>query len=151
MATIILSSREKIKSLVRGILLNRELFPAILITVVGIISFGLGRLSVSPLAAVPQGRLVSSVASSVPASLTETDGEQGSNAAKISSGVAKQVAAVKAQSGEKKYVASKNGTKYHLPWCSGASHIAEGNKIWFASKEEAKAAGYTPAGNCKGI
>jgi len=49
------------------------------------------------------------------------------------------------------YVASKNGTKYHFPWCSGAKRIKESNKIWFSSKEEAVKAGYTPAGNCKGL
>jgi hypothetical protein len=49
------------------------------------------------------------------------------------------------------YVASKSGEKYHLPWCSGAKSIKEENKIWFKTKEEAEAAGYTPAANCKGI
>lgn len=49
------------------------------------------------------------------------------------------------------YVGSKNGTKYHLPWCSGAQRIKEENKIWFTSKEEAEQKGYTPAANCKGI
>lgn len=52
---------------------------------------------------------------------------------------------------EKLFVASKNGTKYHFPWCSGASTIKEENKIWFSSKEEAEKAGYQPAGNCKGL
>jgi hypothetical protein len=49
------------------------------------------------------------------------------------------------------YVASKNGTKYHLLWCPGAGQIKEENKIYFASKEEAEASGYAPATNCKGI
>lgn len=49
------------------------------------------------------------------------------------------------------YVASKNGTKYHLPTCSGAKRIKEENKIWFDSKQEAEKAGYEPAKNCKGI
>ena len=49
------------------------------------------------------------------------------------------------------YVASKKGTKYHLPWCPGAKQMKEENKIWFASKAEAEQAGYTPASNCKGI
>ncbi len=49
------------------------------------------------------------------------------------------------------YVGSKKGTKYHLPWCPGAKTMNEANKIWFESKEAAEAAGYTPAGNCKGI
>jgi hypothetical protein len=49
------------------------------------------------------------------------------------------------------YVASKSGTKYHLPWCAGAQQIKEENKVYFSSKEEAENAGYTPASNCKGI
>lgn len=49
------------------------------------------------------------------------------------------------------YVASKTGTKYHLPTCAGAKQINEENKLWFSTKEEAEAAGYTPATNCKGI
>ena len=48
-------------------------------------------------------------------------------------------------------VASVNGAKYHLPWCSGATRIKEKNKIWFADEKEARAAGYTPAENCKGL
>ncbi len=48
-------------------------------------------------------------------------------------------------------VVSKNGTKYHYPWCSGAQSINEENKIWFSSEHEAREAGYTPASNCKGL
>ncbi len=48
-------------------------------------------------------------------------------------------------------VASKNGAKYHLPWCSGAARIAEENRVWFASAAEARRAGYEPAANCPGI
>jgi len=48
-------------------------------------------------------------------------------------------------------VASKNGSKYHFPWCSGGKRISEKNKIWFDSVEEARKAGYTPAANCKGL
>lgn len=48
-------------------------------------------------------------------------------------------------------VASKTGKKYHYPWCSGAQHISEANKIYFNSKEEAEAKGYAPASNCKGL
>ncbi|MCA9052050.1 MAG: hypothetical protein KDA89_25100, partial [Planctomycetaceae bacterium] len=50
-----------------------------------------------------------------------------------------------------KYVASRNGSKYHFPWCAGAQAMSETNKIWFDSVEEARKAGYTPAGNCKGL
>lgn len=49
------------------------------------------------------------------------------------------------------YVASKNGTVYHFPWCSGAKRISEENKVWFTTKKEAERAGYRPASNCKGL
>lgn len=48
-------------------------------------------------------------------------------------------------------VASRNGTRYYFPWCSGVERIAEENKIIFASKEAAEARGYTPAANCSGL
>ena len=49
------------------------------------------------------------------------------------------------------YVGSRNGTKYHLPDCSGAKRIKPENQVWFATKEQATAAGYTPAANCPGL
>lgn len=48
-------------------------------------------------------------------------------------------------------VGSKNGSKYHLPECSGAKRIKEENKVWFATVEDAKKAGYTAAANCPGL
>ncbi len=45
-------------------------------------------------------------------------------------------------------VASKNGTKYYFSTCSGASRIAEKNKIIFQTPEEAERAGYTLASGC---
>lgn len=50
-----------------------------------------------------------------------------------------------------RYVGSKNGTVYHYPWCSGAQRINEENKVWFATAELAAAAGYRPAKNCAGL
>lgn len=49
------------------------------------------------------------------------------------------------------FVASKNGSSYHLPTCPGAKQIKEENKIWFKTAEEARRAGYKPAGNCQGL
>lgn len=48
-------------------------------------------------------------------------------------------------------VASRGGTKYHLPDCPGAQTIKEANLIRFASLDLARAAGYLPAGNCRGL
>lgn len=48
-------------------------------------------------------------------------------------------------------VASKTGTKYYYPSCSGVSRIKEENKVWFKTIEEARAKGLTPAANCPGL
>lgn len=48
-------------------------------------------------------------------------------------------------------VGSRNSDKYHYPWCSGAKRISDANKVWFKTIEEAKQAGYKPAGNCPGL
>lgn len=50
-----------------------------------------------------------------------------------------------------KFVASKNGTLYHFPWCPGAQKISDKNKIWFQTADEAKNKGYKPAANCPGL
>lgn len=46
-------------------------------------------------------------------------------------------------------VVSKNGTKYHFPWCPGAGQIKEENKVWYPDESAAQSAGYTKAGNCQ--
>jgi hypothetical protein len=48
-------------------------------------------------------------------------------------------------------VASRKGSAYHFPWCGGASSIAAANRIWFESEQAAQDAGYRPAKNCKGL
>ena len=50
-----------------------------------------------------------------------------------------------------KYVASKHGSAYHFPWCPGAKRISDKNLIWFASSIEAEQAGYRKAANCQGL
>lgn len=45
--------------------------------------------------------------------------------------------------------ASKSGTKYHFIHCPGWKQIKEENRITFQNAKEAELAGYTLAGNCK--
>lgn len=115
---------QKIKRVV-NIAIQRDIFTVIIIISVSFASFGLGRLSVrgldTPVIIENESFVIESVSGS-----TEVK----------ASGL---------------LVASKNSTKYHFPWCSGAQRISEKNKIWFDSKEEAEKAGYTPASNCKGL
>ena len=56
-----------------------------------------------------------------------------------------------AETAVRQVVASKTGTKYYLPSCTGAERISEANKVWFATAELARAEGYEPATNCAGL
>ena len=108
----------------------QSLFVAFVLILVGSAAFGLGRLSFGhkePVAIENTSQIAS------PAQVTEA---QNFAFQEVSSEMV---------------VASKKGTKYHYPWCSGAKSIAEENKITFNSPEEARAAGYTAAANCKGL
>jgi hypothetical protein len=114
-----------------------EIFISLLIVLVGVGGFLIGRLSLVD-ENKPEVRILSATAIRAEEALTGI-----SNSPHI-------IETPSLKSGGQ-VVASKSGTKYHLPWCSGAKTIKEENKIWFASYEEARKAGYTPAANCKGI
>lgn len=104
----------------------------LIIIVVAVISFALGRLSVSEgESQIEISRQGDQAAATTLSELSEIDQER----------------AVE----ESFVVASKNGTKYHYPWCSGANTISEENKIIFQTNTAARSAGYTPAKNCKGL
>lgn len=106
-----------------------DLFLILIIFLVGLAAFGLGRLSISE-----GGR--GSVQIIYPEGYeTVAETPQG-EVEGVSTGA---------------FVASISGTKYHLPHCSGARNIKEENKIWFDSREDAERAGYEPAANCPGL
>lgn len=125
---------------------NKDIFIALVIILVAFGSFGLGRLS-----KLEENR--------EPIIIEDIDANNGRKVAinnpKIAAPLDKLEAPAEARlgasAGGKKFVASKNGTKYYLSWCSGVSRISEANKIWFTTKEEAEGRGLTPAANCPGI
>lgn len=103
---------------------NDTYFIAILVILVGVISFGLGRLSMTNEASITQSQ----------------DGF-------------KQIESLKMEDAEYNpsnipVVVSKSGTKYHLHDCPGALQMKSENKIELNSIDAARAAGYTPAANC---
>ncbi len=104
----------------------------IIIVLVACASFGLGRLSKMP----PTDDTVAIVGSVMTM-----------NGSATASKGASTTASLLASSGA--VVASKNGTKYYYPSCSGISRIAAENKVTFASAQEAEVAGYTIASTCK--
>ena len=115
--------REKINS--------KDFFFSAVVILVGFASFGLGRLSLFESTREPL-RIENALIAGVGRADTEDEKKE-----RIAPGG--------------QIVASKTGTKYHFPWCAGASQIANKNKIWFDSPEEAQKAGYAPASNCKGL
>jgi hypothetical protein len=49
------------------------------------------------------------------------------------------------------YVASRTGTVYYFPWCTGGGEISPDKAVWFPTPAAARSAGYAPAKNCKGL
>lgn len=116
-----------------------DIFIVLVIILVALISFGLGRLS-----KIRENKVPVTI-ENLGASMINSQGNSVQNDQDIKSNQ------IQINSSQGILVGSKNGTKYHFPWCSGAQRIKEENKIWFSSKEEAEKAGYTPAANCKGL
>lgn len=127
MSAIVQEIRGKIKSLLE----DQAIFVSILLILVALASFGLGRQSMTEKALPEPANRELPVQNSP--TITESP----------------QVI----QNGETypRYVASKHGQVYHLLICPGAKRINEENKIYFDTKEAAEAAGLRPAANCKGI
>ena len=128
---------EKLKSW----LLDDTLFGVIMVVLVGVGSFGLGRLSVQE--NIPA---VNSTPSAVLQALSPVTPAMTPTSVEVPT-----KAAIPTVSGEGVMVASRSGTKYHLPSCPGAKQIKPENRIEFASRAAAEAAGYTPAANCPGL
>ena len=122
---------EKLKSLLQ----NDQVFFSIIVVLVGIASFSLGRASVAPSEAktpIEAKVLPAAVVRTLPVpATTSSPGERPG-----------------AQNSVTQLVASKSGTKYHLLTCPGAKQIKEENKIYFDSTLAAEAAGYKRAANC---
>lgn len=54
-----------------------------------------------------------------------------------------------ASEAEKTIMASVNGTRYYPAGCTAGNSIDEKNRIWFATENEAKMAGYSLAKACQ--
>jgi hypothetical protein len=130
---------EKLKVLIT----DDQVFTSLLVVLVAVASFGLGRASVTPVthdigtdsqpdALADRVRVYEAVPATVSATTPPAHG--GTDVQE-----------------EGEVVASKTGTKYHLPSCSGARTIKLENRIMFPTRAAAEAAGYAPAANCPGL
>ena len=113
--------RQKIKNVLQDAM--GDFGIPVLVVLVGIASFGLGRLS-----ALEDARPAISI-----------------------SQAASAAGAIPPISPGGMFVAAKTGTVYYYPWCAGATKIAPANQQWFATEVAAQKAGYKAAKNCKGL
>ena len=117
-------------------IIKKNLFLIILIALVSLLSFQLGKISgpVDEPIKIEQG------------SVLEIQNKQNANM-RIDANDTNR-----GESGDLKVdfrvVVSKNGTKYHFSWCPSALRIKPENQIWFNTEQEAIDTGYTLAGNC---
>ena len=133
---------EKLKSWLQ----DDTVYIAVLLFVVGVVSFGLGRMSVVEVA--NQDNNPSKIQLMASSSILVPQPSPLITPPVASQGAAVIVAPVTLGG---PYVGSKSGTKYYLETCSGVKRIKEVNKIYFSSVQDARAAGYTPAANCPGL
>ncbi|HEY4514214.1 MAG TPA: hypothetical protein VJH69_02720 [Candidatus Paceibacterota bacterium] len=110
----------KSKRIIEEILADWGIY--LIIILIALASFGLGRLSMTEKVRPPVA-ITSTAVANVPLSIP-------------SGGM---------------IIASKSGSAYHFPWCAGAINISEKNKVWFNSETDAQKAGYSPAKKCKGL
>lgn len=105
-----------------------DLFLGLIIILVAFGSFGLGRLSKI------EGSKTPVRFENIPEPTTKSSG-----------------AFTGGSTAENQLVGSKNGTKYYYSWCTGVSKITPANRIYFTSKSDAEALGYTASATCKGL
>jgi hypothetical protein len=125
----------------------KPFYTLILLVVVASIFFALGRFSAleeehSPIR-VYNAQGVTQTGSAVEATLSDTT----TGVTNVSATT--EVPASTAGDGE--VIGSKTGKKYYFPWCGTIKRVKPENQVIFASITDAQSAGYTPAGNCKGL
>ena len=118
------------------------LYTPMLLIIVSSIFFALGRLSAiedrhSPIKITNSNQLYGEV-------------EPGQNSPEIGS-TATELSVASDNPADGRVIGSKSGKKYYFPWCSTVSRIKPENQVAFASIALARAAGYLPGGNCKGL
>ncbi|MFA5652092.1 MAG: hypothetical protein WC933_01890 [Candidatus Paceibacterota bacterium] len=130
--------KDQIYSQEKGLKIKDDLYIILMIMLVGTASFGLGKISSfeknkTPISVLKTKEYMYASVLSADSPNIKNDTQNPSN---NTSGM---------------LVASKSGTKYYYPWCTGVSRIKEENKVWFNSVEEARAKGLTSASNCTGL
>lgn len=147
------------KNFIEKIKLHQDsVFLVVVIAMVGLVGFGLGRLSAKY--QTPELNIQSTLVNTTDLNKIVTTSPSKNISAKKSTPTESaspqqspsgEVVASNAINTDRKIVGNKQSKVYHLENCPGALKMKTENKIFFASVLEAKNAGYKPAGNCPGL
>ncbi len=113
---------------------GKDIMVVIIVILVGLGSFELGRLS--------KGNTSSGIK-------IEYTGEDNAQQANVLSSINLSKNTTSASSTGKNFFASSKGTKYYSLGCSGGKTIKQENRVYFSTKEEAEGAGYELSSSCK--
>ncbi|OGI85893.1 hypothetical protein A3A01_01145 [Candidatus Nomurabacteria bacterium RIFCSPLOWO2_01_FULL_39_17] len=128
---------EKIKQFINS-KKGKDISTVIIVILVGLGSFGLGRLS--------KNVLNTGIKIEYP---NRAINQTASNAiSAIEPMRTPTISQIMENSGGKNYFASNRGSKYYSLGCSAGKSIVQENRIYFASAEEAEKAGYEPSVSC---
>jgi hypothetical protein len=133
------NTKDCIYSPEKGLKIKGDLFIVLLLILVGTASFGLGKLSSLEKRKTP----ISILKTKELLTATVAESFDTNTSSNVNSKTQTQWKGI--------VLASKSGTKYYYPWCTGVSRIKEENKVWFLSIEDARSAGLTPASGCTGL
>ncbi|MES2930195.1 MAG: hypothetical protein V4665_00205 [Patescibacteria group bacterium] len=117
-----------------------DLLYVFVILGVAVSSFGLGRLSVGNKAQADDSIIITK--SPVP------NEKAGQGTGQTRPRIASQDMP-RAPTGQKNFVASKNGKLYYRKGCKAANRIKSENEVWFSSESDAEKSGYKPSSSCK--
>ena len=144
--TSIYNSMEKIKQFTESNL-GKDIFAISIIILVGLGSFGLGRLSKE--ASKPGITVTEYNLANVGSALASASTESVKNPTNPAVTTSKPAQKTNTTKTAKNYFGSSRGSKYYSIGCTGGKTLKEENKIWFATKEEAEKAGYELSSTCK--
>ncbi len=127
---------------------QESIFLVVCIMLVGLIGFGLGRLSAhyqtSELNINSTLVNTTDLDKIITSKSNAGSSSENKNIDSASAGATSRVVV-------KKIVGNKNSKIYHYEDCPGALRMSEVNKVFFTSILTAQRAGYKPAGNCPGL
>jgi len=131
---------EKIKQFIESEK-GKDIMIVIIVILVGLASFGLGRLSKTTSSS--GIKILPAVAGEYP----EQNKGQEANVISIAENMSKPTFDI--NSINKNFFASKRGTKYYSIGCSGGKTIKQENRVYFTTREEAEGAGYELSSSCQ--